>query len=326
EIRGQKSAGRSQRSEVRSQIQSTKDIKNRALVADLKRNSLDDGPGIRTVIFFKGCPLRCIWCHNPETKKARPELTFKASECIGCGDCAAVCSVNAIDCNDSERINRSVCNVCLDCVDVCPAEALKVTGQFYTVAELYRLIMRDEPFFRFSGGGVTYSGGEPTVYLHFLRNLSAQLKESNITVTLETCGYYKHSLLETELLPFIDQLFFDLKFVDPELHKQYTSRTNDLIIKNLLHLVENPETREKLLVRIPLVPDVTATARNLSEITKFLKDKGIWKVELLEYNPTWHDKALNLGHDLQYNHSKFMTSSLREQVKLLFSDFDIGKF
>jgi glycyl-radical enzyme activating protein family len=299
-------------------------VELRAMIVDLKRNSLDDGPGIRTLIFFKGCPLRCIWCHNPETKHGYQELMFDAKVCISCGDCVQVCKRHAISLNNPRRVDRELCDRCMECVDVCPSGALKVAGRLYSVDTLFFEIMKDEPFYRHSSGGVTLSGGEPTVYMHFVSELSARLKAKGIHLNIETCGLYNSALFERLLLPYLDMIFFDIKFIDPELHKKYTGKENTIILKNFLRLYEISQI--PIIPRVPLIPDITATEQNLVAIANFLHQHRIRKVELLSYNPLWIDKSLGLGHELMYGRKRFMDKEDMEKIREIFKDFDTGKF
>ncbi len=162
--------------------------RGRPLVADIKRNSLDDGPGIRSVVFFKGCPLRCVWCHNPECTAAGPELMFNQETCIGCKSCAEVCPENAIGEDGPAAIDRKACTLCGDCVDECPSGALSLIGIYYPAGELVDTLLRDKPFYDNSGGGVTLSGGEPTVIMDYTAEVARKLKEAGVHVLIETCG------------------------------------------------------------------------------------------------------------------------------------------
>lgn len=295
-----------------------------AMIVDLKRNSLDDGPGIRTLVFFKGCPLRCVWCHNPETKHTYQELMFDSKVCIACGDCEKACKLHAISLKTSKRINRELCNKCMECVEICPSGALKKAGRLYTVDDLFNELIKDEPFYRYSSGGVTFSGGEPTIYMHFLSELSKRLKSANIHLNIETCGLFNDKLFGRLLLPYLDMVFFDLKFIDPDLHKKYTGRTNEVILQNFIWLYESKTI--PITPRLPLIPGITTTDENLISIANFLRKYNIQKLELLAYNPLWFDKAIGLGHELVYDRRKFMDKEEIDKVKYIFKDFDTGKF
>lgn len=299
-------------------------METRAMIVDLKRNSLDDGPGIRTLIFFKGCPLRCVWCHNPETKHVYEELMFDSKVCISCGDCVQVCNKHAIDLNNPQRINRELCDSCMKCVDICPSGALKRAGRLYTIYTLFSEIMKDEPFYRYSSGGVTFSGGEPTVYMHFLSEISVKLKSAGIHLNIETCGLYNHALFDKLVLPYLDMVFFDIKFIDPILHKKYTGTTNTVILQNFLRLHDKGSIA--VTPRVPLIPDITTTEENLVSIANFLDKNGIKKVELLPYNPLWTDKSLGLGHKLDYDRKRFMDKDEITKIRQIFKDFDTDKF
>jgi pyruvate formate lyase activating enzyme len=296
----------------------------RALIVNIRRNALDDGPGIRSLVFFKGCPLRCVWCHNPETKSPAPELMFRPPVCIGCGDCAGVCEPGAIVLERQERIDRGACDLCMECVKVCPSGALSMAGRYYGLDELERELMRDEPFYRHSGGGVTWSGGEPTVQLEFLSEISARLRRQGIHQNMETCGLYRRERFEEDVLPNLDLVFFDLKFVDPALHEKYTGRTSETILANLASLLARPAV--PVAVRIPLVPGVTATDENLSALAAHLRRLGVSRVELLEYNPLWHDKAVSLGQEIGCDRRTFLTPDEKDLARRCFEGFDLGKF
>ncbi|TFG21512.1 MAG: glycyl-radical enzyme activating protein [Promethearchaeota archaeon] len=292
------------------------------LIVNIKRNSLDDGPGIRTAIFFKGCPLSCVWCQNPETKSAHQELSYEMENCIDCKACIEVCDPKAID--KKHRIDRLLCNLCGKCIGVCQNNALKYAGQEYTIAELYRIILKDKTFYDNSGGGVTFTGGEPTLHMNFLNQLLLKLKEVNIHICLETCGYYNREKFEELILPYVDLIYIDIKILDSETHRKYCNVPNELILRNFEALIKNQSV--EVLPRIPLVPEVTSTKENLSSIASYLRSLGIKKIGLLPYNPLWLSKSEAIGASLDYKHKKWMTQKEKQVVKEIFTEFEYRDF
>jgi pyruvate formate lyase activating enzyme len=286
-------------------------VPRETLVADIRRNALDDGPGIRSVVFFKGCVLVCAWCQNPETLSARRELQRRSAACLGCEACSAACERGAVRFDGRERRHdESLCELCGDCVQACPAGALRVVGTAYCVDELVTELARDEPFFRNSGGGVTLSGGEATLHLDYVAELAAKLRARAIHVLLETCGMYPAVPFEQRLLPNLDAVWFDLKLADPAEHKRHTGRDNAIILDNLARLVAIAP--EKVLPRVPLVPGVTDGEDNLRAIAERVRALGFESLALLPYNPLWIGKRADLGLDLVYAHDRFMT---RDEVE-----------
>jgi pyruvate formate lyase activating enzyme len=275
------------------------------LIADIRRNALDDGPGIRSTVFFKGCPLACVWCQNPETLSAKAEIQRRTGACIGCQTCAAACPAGAVTFVGAERgHDRGLCRVCGTCVESCPPGALRVVGTAYAVDALVALLLQDEPFYRNSGGGVTFSGGEPTLHLAYLVEVAAALKAHNVHLLLETCGLYRAEPFETNLLPRLDMIYFDLKLADPAIHRRFTGQDNSVILGNLGRLVER--VPDRLLVRLPLVPGITDTEANLKGVATVLKELGVNRLALLPYNPLWLDKRKELGLSADYTHDRFM--------------------
>ena len=177
---------------------------NLPLIVDIKRHSLEDGPGIRSVVFFKGCSLRCIFCHNPETQDPQAEIAFSEQKCIGCGKCADSCPEGAINISSQKRIDRNKCVRCGNCTRVCPGNALRLVGCYYSVEALTEILLRDLTFYHHSGGGVTLSGGECTIYPNYLKSLLRRLKSNNIHVVLETSGYFVYDVFRQKVLPYID--------------------------------------------------------------------------------------------------------------------------
>ncbi|MBW2455755.1 MAG: glycyl-radical enzyme activating protein, partial [Deltaproteobacteria bacterium] len=255
-------------------------------IADIKRNSLDDGPGIRSTVFFKGCPLSCSWCHNPECIHAGPELLFRPADCIDCRDCVANCPNGAIGPTGPGSLDRSRCHRSGRCADECPTGALELVGRRYDLDELLALLLRDQAFYRNSGGGVTLSGGEATLFGDYAGALARRLREAGAHVLLETCGHFEWRRFATQLLPYLDTIYFDLKLADPSAHERWCGRDNGLILENLDRLLEDrEEQRLEVLVRVPLVPNVTCTEANLTAIATLLRGRGAQRVALLPYNP-----------------------------------------
>ncbi|MDA3896471.1 MAG: glycyl-radical enzyme activating protein [Desulfobacteraceae bacterium] len=279
------------------------------LILDLKGNSLDDGPGIRTVVFFKGCPLSCVWCHNPESKKAAPEISFAKSECIGCNTCIETCPENALDRNNPYFIDRAKCTLCAACVEECPSGALSLVGTTMTVKDIISVVAKDKPFYKNSGGGVTLSGGEPTLYMDFLSNLLKKLKEDGIHTLIETCGFFEFEAFEKKILPYVDTIYYDIKIFDPDRHQQFCGVKNDRILQNFSKLNSlSAENSFELLPRTPLIPDITATEKNLTQIADFLKAQGVRQTRLLAYNPLWHEKNEKIGTHNSFENDQAMTS------------------
>lgn len=269
---------------------------NSQLILEIKGNSLDDGPGIRSVIFFKGCPLSCLWCHNPESKRMQAEIGHDASACIGCGSCIAACPLGALSVKNPFFIDRAQCDLCFDCVDLCPCRALRRIGVPMTVAQIVAAVLKDKPFFDTSGGGVTLSGGEPTYAIGFAAKLVKALKSEGIHVLLETCGAFSLQTFREQLYPFLDMVYFDLKLIDDEAHRHYCGISNRIILQNFKLLQQWAcGGGVPILARVPLVPGITDTAENLQAVAAFLKQCGAGKVQLLPYHPLWHEKNRIIG-------------------------------
>jgi pyruvate formate lyase activating enzyme len=269
--------------------------KKRPLVVEIKYNSLDDGPGIRTAVFFKGCPLRCAWCHNPEALKPEPELAWMEKDCLGCGECSKVCSSGAATGLLKLRHDPEKCVACFSCVDACPAGARKSAGRYYEPEELLRLLLRDKPFYRNSGGGVTLTGGEPMMHMEYASAILKGLREKGVHTVVETSGLFSMHSFEELVLPCVDLIFFDVKLLDGAEHLKYTGLDNAVILRNLEALSE--KAGDKVLPRVPLIPAMTATENNLLAIARWLKSLGFKDAALLPYNPLWLDKARSVGRD-----------------------------
>ncbi len=258
-------------------------------IFNLQRFALDDGPGIRTTVYCKGCPLGCVWCHNPESISPAPELMLQRQDCLKCGDCQLSCSQGAIN---NGVLDRALCSGCGDCVEVCPTGVLQLAGRKFTVDELLGELIKDVEFYRTSGGGVTFSGGEPTMFPEYIGEVARQLRQRGIHVALQTCGHFELNTFRKFLLPHLDLLFFDLKLIDSEQQRLRTGRDNRLILENYHELLATEDIR--VIVRTPLIPGLTATAENLAGLADLVRQSGCEDYQLLPYNPSVHQKLKTL--------------------------------
>lgn len=287
------------------------------LIVDIKRHSLEDGPGIRSIVFFKGCPLRCTFCQNPETQDPGPEIAFSPRECIHCGKCAQACPNGAIDLAFPPRIHRQRCTCCGACSDACPGKGLRRVGRHYPVDTLEGILLRDLPFYRHSGGGVTLSGGEPTLHPNYLEPLLRGLKAEGVHVVLETSGQFHYPTFRRRILPWLDLIYYDVKLANPNAHEQHTGHTNHTILDNLRQLLRQSEAQ--IQPRIPVIPGITATRANLSAIANILYDAGADSIHLLPYNPMGIGKAVSLGKPTPPLPQRFMTANEERQVRAMFT-------
>ncbi|TFF97944.1 MAG: glycyl-radical enzyme activating protein [Promethearchaeota archaeon] len=293
-------------------------------IVEIKKNALDDGPGIRTIIFFKGCPLSCVWCQNPETKSSKQELIYEREKCTKCLDCVKVCEFHALDFSKNFPIIQDNCNFCGNCIETCPSNAIRYAGRQYSIDELLHIILKDKVFFQNSGGGVTFSGGEPTLHMTYLHKLLKRLKDEEIHTCLETCGYYNRSQFNEYILPYIDLVYFDLKIFNERNHYHYCNTSNRKILRNFEDLIN--KNKINTLPRIPLIPNITATTKNLEELASYLKKQDIRKIGLLPYNPLWVSKMATIGKELEYTYSKWLTDKEKSMIKEIFNDFEYRDF
>lgn len=269
------------------------------LILDVQANSLDDGPGIRSVVFFKGCPLTCTWCHNPESQRPKTEIGFEANLCTGCDTCLSVCPEGALDRSLALFVDRVRCSLCFACADACPSGALTRVGRAMDVDEIVAFVARDKPFFQASGGGVTLSGGEPTLFMDFLARLLRGFRDLGIHTLVETCGQFDADRFIQTVLPRLDAIYFDLKIMDSDTHRQYCGVGNETILDNFSRLVDScRNARTELLPRTPLIPGITDTEENLAAIVDLLQQAGQTRIQLMEYNPLGREKQGKIGRFL----------------------------
>lgn len=295
-----------------------------AVLCEMKGNSLDDGPGIRTVVFFKGCPLSCTWCHNPESQSRQAQLSFDESKCVGIGECMTVCSEGALDKSNPLFIDHDKCTTCFKCTEVCASEALSIMGDCYTVEQVLAVVDRYQVFYETSGGGVTLSGGEFTLYPKFCEQLLSKLKERGIHTLVETSGYFSMTHFERHMLPYIDQIYMDIKLFDEQQHITYCGKSNSRILENFSILNQRYQNGGvPILPRVPLIPGITATDENLSAIATFLKQQHVTRLSVLPYNPMWASKANKIGSDIMYHNEKWMSAEEVAHCRSFFSDFEL---
>ncbi len=268
-------------------------------VFNIQRYSVNDGPGIRTLVFFKGCPLRCEWCSNPESQTQQRQVMYFENLCSHCGACVTACSQGCITLTEDKRAyDPTGCVVCGTCETECPNSAVKLVGQKMNVKEMVATAEKDYLFYLNSGGGVTLGGGEPTMQAAVVRQLLQELKALGIHTALETCGYTDWSVFK-QLIPNLDLLLYDLKHMDPVVHKQHTEKSNTRILKNLQNLLKGDVP---VIIRIPVIPGFNDTLETMLNMAAFLDrhNQGIIeRVDLLPYHKLGVGKYTALDHPYQ---------------------------
>lgn len=263
------------------------------VIFDIKKYAIHDGPGIRTTVFFKGCPLACSWCHNPEGMAATTQRIYRAERCIGCGECIQICSRKAIRRTAAGMIaDPSKCELCRACADHCPAEAVEFVGRQVKVAEVIGQIEKDLAFYDASKGGVTFSGGEPLMQPEFLLELLGACGDLDLHRTVDTTGYADERLL-LQVARKTDLFLYDLKLMDAEEHLKYTGVSNERILSNLRRLAQ---CDVRIQVRVPLIPGINSDAENIDKTAEFLNSiRGIEQVSLLPFHNSARAKYGRLG-------------------------------
>jgi pyruvate formate lyase activating enzyme len=271
-----------------------------AIITNIQGFSIHDGPGIRTVVFFKGCPLSCSWCANPECLSGTPMIGFIKSLCADCGSCMEVCTNGAIRRGDAEhRIDYSRCRSCGNCADQCYYGALVRYGESMTLAEVWDAVKRDKMFYDSSGGGVTVSGGEPLLWARFVRELFELCHQDLINTCVETCGFADPEAL-LEVIPVTDHFLFDLKHMDSDAHRQYTGQFNDQILRNAALVVDRGVD---VIFRQPLIPGINDSLWNIEATARFLTSLGMKaiRLQIMPYHRMGQSKygALNLCNAME---------------------------
>ena len=292
------------------------------MIFDIKRYAIHDGPGIRTTVFLKGCPLKCLWCHNPEGIAREREFMWWKEKCIACRDCQNACTKGAISLSDdSLLLDPLKCDLCGACVDVCHSQALKLVGKKMTVAQAIKEIEKDMVFYDESGGGVTFSGGEPLMQPYFLHSLLKACKELGIHTTVDTCGYANPKVL-LKISKHVDLFLYDLKMINDEKHIKFTGVSNKLILENLKKLSEK---RQKIIMRFPLIPGVNDDEKDILELGMFVSSlKIVRELSILPYHKAGFEKLKRMKKptDLSFlSHSP--SAEILREVEEKFKDFGL---
>lgn len=295
----------------------------KGITFNIQKFSIHDGPGIRTTVFFKGCPLRCEWCSNPESQIKNVQILHDQSKCSYCLSCVAACPNGAITHEDNKIIiNEDKCVGCLTCVNSCPNRALSYEGDYQTIEEIVDICMQDIDFYEESGGGVTISGGEGMSQPEFLKKLIAELKKNSVHVAIETTGYVKKETFE-ELARELDLLLFDVKHYDREKHYNGTKVYNDLIVENLKWAIDNGI---EVLPRIPVIPDFNDSLEDAEGLAKLLVEVGAKKVQLLPFHQFGEKKYELLNRDYKYKSKKALHPEELEDYQKIFVDKGLNCF
>lgn len=288
------------------------------LIINIQKCSIHDGPGIRTTVFFKGCPLECKWCHNPESQSYTREVLYNEEKCSRCEACLNKCPHDAIYKEDNNiYIKKDECQLCETCLDYCLNNAREIVGSTYKPKDLIKEIEKDMIFYEESGGGITLSGGEVMAQnIGYIENIASVCKDKGISVVIDTCGYVKFENYE-KILPYVDLFLYDIKLIDDEKHKKFTGKSNDLILANLKNLSKK---NANINVRIPLIEGVNVDEDNVEvlKIIEFLKDTNVRKVNLLPYHNIGMHKYKKLYKEYEGLEFKKPSENKLEEIKYLF--------
>lgn len=279
----------------------------------IKKYSLHDGPGIRTTVFLKGCPLNCWWCHNPEGINIEPEFIYILQKCLRCGDCIPACPQHAIQMQDLiPRTNPTLCELCGSCLEYCPTDAREIVGEDMSVDQLMQEIEDDTVFYDESGGGVTFSGGEPLLQPQFLEAALRECRRRSIHTALDTSGFAEPTVF-AKLIEFVDLFLYDIKMIDEQRHRKFTGVSNKPILSNLQMLVA---TGKRVIVRIPLVSGINDDDENITAIAEYLiASGGIERVDLLPFHAESTEKYNRLSRNIQLKNTRPPLNGEVENIK-----------
>jgi pyruvate formate lyase activating enzyme len=291
----------------------------KGIIFNIQHYCIHDGPGIRTTVFMKGCPLKCLWCQNPESQAFQPELFFNSENCTGCGTCVQACPEKAIEIyNGKSRTNRLLCQGRGRCVEVCPNDARTLMGRYVTAGEVFKDVKADAIFYQRSGGGVTLSGGEPTAQPAFAISLLKLCKDAGIHTALDTCGFVKWKTLK-EILSYVDLVLYDFKHMNPDEHEKQTGVPNALILDNARRIYR--ECGIPMLARVPVIPGYNDSVENIEATAKFIATElgTLIKVHLLPYHrlgETKYERLEKQGNSISFESpSEEHLSKLKQTVE-----------
>lgn len=291
---------------------------------DIQRFSVHDGPGIRTLVFLKGCGLRCLWCSNPESQVSQPQLMLYPEKCIGCHRCLEVCEFGAVFVDGEQLLcNRQLCRACGKCADVCPAGARKLVGKHADVDYVIKEIEKDILFYRNSGGGVTFGGGEPALFPDFVRAVSIECQKLDINVAIETCGYAPWRNMKI-IAEHVNLIMFDLKHMDADTHRKLCGHSNKLILNNLKKLYKMGGN--KILMRMPIIPGLNDEEENIRNTAEFVLSlsSDIRSVELLPYHKFGVNKYERLGILYQIEEVKVPSGEYMRTIKRTMEEYGLN--
>lgn len=292
----------------------------KAVVCEIEKYATHDGPGIRTIVFLKGCPLRCIWCSNPETQRKENELYYNENKCISCKRCIGSCTEGALSFNDNRIVAyKNKCNACGTCVKICPMGALNLVGKDMTLDEVFEEVMQDRIFYQQSGGGVTISGGEVLMHEEFVVQLLRRLKEDYINTAIETSGFGDWKSLNN-IASYADLIMFDIKHTDSDIHKDLTGVDNKIILDNLNKL---SKMHKNIIIRIPVITGINESKENIQKTAEIAKEFGINEIHLLPYHSLAKQKYKQLSKKYELETLKNLNESDVEYLKVLVESFGL---
>ena len=289
------------------------------LVLSISRMTIHNGPGLRTVIYLKGCPLRCLWCSTPESQKTGREVAVYPNKCIRCDECISMCPLDAITVTDETvSIDRSVCNNCGRCVEVCYSEAIQLLGQSWTIKELVDEVTKDSAFYKRSGGGVVISGGEPLLNPDFITKLLRGLKKERINIGIDTCGYIPWVNIE-KTLSYVDFFLWDIKHMDAQRHRELTGVSNELILSNARAVSEN---NIPLYIRIPVIPGYNDSEENIRAICEFSQDlSSVAEIHLVPLHHLGKGRYESLGRSYPISDIPLIPDNVLNNLKTLVESY-----